>query len=378
MRLAIRDEVPASSWQTWRGWAWAAAGVCAAALVGGVLVEPRPDAWPAVTPIVSAAFPLVASAVAVGAAAPADPNRRRRPAEPPVPASRGDDHPVRTAAVFDPREREAFLALLAAGPLAAAAPAVLARAAGDTGEDDGMPPVNIAPLDTAPLEVSGPMQEPASDQPATVRRLACHLAGERPRTVTETAGRARAGTRTGACPRTEGAVQARRRCAEDPHRGGGGDCPLPGRDADQPAAAHARRDGQRGERGAVEHGHRRPGAHHHDDAGLAPKDGADAPEPRTVQTTSYRSVGTAITCIATGGADGVFEVSLNVDDSSIFTTHRAGGDAGARARHHAGVPFVPVPERAVAEGRRPPRAYPRRGLVSGEVARVDGRLRLVK
>ncbi|MEZ5289288.1 MAG: hypothetical protein R2712_31700 [Vicinamibacterales bacterium] len=155
VRLAIRDQVPASSWQTWRGWAWAAAGVCAAALVGGVLVEPRPDAWPAVTPIVSAAFPMVASAVAVGAAAPADPNRRRRPAEPPVPASRGDDHPVRTAAVFDPREREAFLALLAAGPLAAAAPAVLARAAGDTREDDGMPPVSIAPLDVAPLEVSG-------------------------------------------------------------------------------------------------------------------------------------------------------------------------------------------------------------------------------
>ncbi|MEZ5289287.1 MAG: hypothetical protein R2712_31695 [Vicinamibacterales bacterium] len=109
----------------------------------------------------------------------------------------------------------------------------------------------------------------------------------------------------------------------------------------------------------------------------APKDGADAPEPRTVQTTSYRSVGTAITCIATGGADGVFEVSLNVDDSSIFTSEQAAMPAPVPGTMPVFRSFRSRNVLLLKDGDR--REYTAAAdRVSGEVVRVDVRLRLVK
>jgi hypothetical protein len=57
----------------------------------------------------------------------------------------------------------------------------------------------------------------------------------------------------------------------------------------------------------------------------APEDKGKTPPAaqKPVVSFSYRSVGTSISCRATGGDDGRFEVSLEVDDSSVFTSEQA-------------------------------------------------------
>ena len=50
-----------------------------------------------------------------------------------------------------------------------------------------------------------------------------------------------------------------------------------------------------------------------------------APQPGPLMSYSYRSVGTVISCRASSGEDGTFEVTISVDDTSVFTQTAAQG-----------------------------------------------------
>lgn len=104
--------------------------------------------------------------------------------------------------------------------------------------------------------------------------------------------------------------------------------------------------------------------------------GGSAPQPpRPVQSVSYRSVGTLISCRASGGEDGRYELTISVDDTSVFTSNDASppvADAMPVFRN-----FKSRNTLLLRDGQT--REYTAAAdRVSGEIVRVEVTLRVVK
>lgn len=113
-------------------------------------------------------------------------------------------------------------------------------------------------------------------------------------------------------------------------------------------------------------------------AAAKPPQGGAPPEPPTpLRSFSYRTVGTVISCRAASGADGQYELTLSVDDTSVLASDQTTPPATIVASMPVFRSFKSRNTLLLADGQT--RQYTAAAdRVSGEVVRVEVTLKVVK